>query len=70
METQMLTFVTTLNKDTMDADLDAAVHAAELVAAKDRTCGILVTRTGYTSFTVETTPEVPFGLIYQKQDFR
>ena len=40
-----------------------------LVAAQDRTRGILVTRTGYTSFIVEMTADVPFGLIYEKQDF-
>lgn len=69
METQLFAFVSTLNRDTMDADLDAAVHAAEAVAAQDRTRGILVTRTGYTSFIVEVTADVPFGLIYEKQDF-
>lgn len=70
METQLLTFVTTLNPDTMDADLDAAVHTAEVVAAKERKYGILVTRTGYTSFTVEVSADVPFGLIYERADFQ
>lgn len=70
METQMLSFVTTLNRDTMDHDLDAAVHAAERLAAADGTRGILVTRLGYTSFSVEVTADVPFGHIYEKQDFQ
>lgn len=69
METQTLTIVTTLNRDTMDTDLDAAVHAAEQIAAADGTRGILVTRLGYTSFSVEVTADVPFGNIYEKQDF-
>lgn len=65
----MLTFVTTLNRDTMDADLDAAVHAAEQIAAARGTQGILVTRLGYTSFSVEVCSDVPFGHIYERQAF-
>lgn len=69
MESQLLTFVTTHNRDTMDGDLDAAVHAAAEIAAKDGTHGILVTRLGYTSFSVEVTADVPFGLVHERADF-
>lgn len=69
METHLRSIVTTLNSDTMDADLDAAVHAAEQFAAEDGIRGILVTRLGYTSFSVELTADVPFGQIHERQDF-
>jgi hypothetical protein len=51
------------------ADLDEAIHDAVerlLEAATEHKTGIMVTRLGVGRYTVQTHPEVPFGLIRQR----
>lgn len=42
-------------------ELDIAVNAAMQQAKKGGRCGILVTRTGYTTFSVALSAQVPYG---------
>lgn len=55
------------DRSTMELQLEEAVDAARLKAMQHRTCGILVTRHDYTRFTVELSPEVPFGITREHQ---
>lgn len=55
------------DRSTMEAQLEEAVSAARLQAMQERQRGILVTRHNYTRFTVELSPEVPFGVTREHQ---
>lgn len=58
--------VTTIDRQSMDAELDAAVAAVREQSIIDRQQGILVTRYAPGSFTVELSDEVPFGLTLER----
>ncbi|WP_426989300.1 hypothetical protein [Pseudarthrobacter sp. Y6] len=66
---ELLATITATTKTTLDDDLNTAVRAAELVAQCDGRRGVLVTRVDYASFTVELSPDVPYGFTYEKQRF-
>lgn len=66
---QLLATITATNKSMMDRELNTAIHAAEQLARSDGSRGILVTRVDYASFTVELSPDVPYGFTYEKQKF-
>lgn len=55
------------------AELDRRLEEAERImrthAMNNRRGGVLVTRTGLNSFTVEVSEDVPFGLTRQRQDW-
>ncbi|ALE07731.1 hypothetical protein AL755_10145 [Arthrobacter sp. ERGS1:01] len=65
----MLATITATNRTAMDEELNAAVHAATKRAIRDGRRGILVTRVDFASFTVELSPDVPYGFTYEKQRF-
>ncbi|WP_248762316.1 hypothetical protein [Pseudarthrobacter sp. SSS035] len=66
---QLLATITATSKTTMDRDLGAAIEAAEQLACDEGRRGILVRRLGYASYTVELSPDVPYGITYEKQEF-
>lgn len=51
------------------ADLDGAVAAAIESALSAGRHGILVTRLDYNRFTVSESPDVPFGVIYERDEW-
>lgn len=65
---ELLATVTATSKATMEIDLNAAIQAAEQRARWEGRRGILVTRVAHTRFTVELSPDVPYGYTYEKQD--
>lgn len=65
-ETQLVATITATDKSTLDDDLNRAVEAAQKIASGQGRIGILVTRFGFSSFTVELSPEVPYGLTLER----
>ncbi|ASN19225.1 MULTISPECIES: hypothetical protein [Micrococcaceae] len=65
---ELLATVTATSKTTMEINLNAAIQAAEQRARNEGRCGILVTRLDYASYTVELSPDVPYGYTYEKHD--
>jgi len=63
--TELLATITPTSRETMDDDLNSAIHAATQRAMLDGRRGILLTRVDYGSFTVELTPDVPYGYTYE-----
>ncbi|MFD1214129.1 hypothetical protein ACFQ36_19035 [Arthrobacter sp. GCM10027362] len=53
--------ISATHPDEADEKLNAAVYELQLRARADRTRGILVTRIGAGRYTVELSPEVPYG---------
>ncbi len=51
------------------ADLDAAVETTIESALDAGRHGILVKRLGYNRFTVSESPDVPFGVIYEREEW-
>lgn len=58
--------VTIADRSAMETELEAAVSRARETAVKEQ-AGILVTRNGPTTFTVEVSGEVPYGLTEEQQ---
>lgn len=54
---------------TLRAELDEAITFAERVASKWGTCGVLVTRLDYGRFTVAISPDVPYGITCEAQNW-
>ncbi|TAP43110.1 hypothetical protein [Arthrobacter sp. S39] len=65
---ELLATITVTSKTSMEQHLNAAVRAAEQRARHEGRRGILVTRVAHARFTVELSPEVPYGYTYEKQD--
>lgn len=59
--------VTALDRETLENDLNTAEEIARRRALQEGRCGILVTRHGYTSFTVAVSRDVPYGLTQERQ---
>jgi hypothetical protein len=59
--------LTVADRQSMDTELDAAVTAAKAHALAGRRHGILVTRLGVDTFTVDLSEAVPFGLTREHQ---
>ena len=66
---QPVTIVNADNPADLHEKLDAAVESALEIAIKQQH-GILVTQHGFGSFTVAVSPEVPFGVTAEKQEWR
>ncbi|MEV4952556.1 hypothetical protein [Paenarthrobacter nitroguajacolicus] len=65
---ELLATITATSKTTMENNLNAAIQAAEQRARDEGRRGVLVTRIAHARFTVELTPDVPYGYTYEKQD--
>ncbi|BCW35005.1 hypothetical protein StoSoilA2_10610 [Arthrobacter sp. StoSoilA2] len=65
---ELLATVTATNKSTMEINLNAAIQEAERRARHEGRRGILVTRVAHAHFTVELSPEVPYGYTYERKD--
>jgi hypothetical protein len=65
---ELLATITVTSKTSMEHHLNAAVREAEQRARREGRRGILVTRVAHTRFTVELSPEVPYGYTYEKQN--
>jgi hypothetical protein len=59
--------LTVADRQSMDAELDAAVTAAKAQALAGERYGILVTRHGVDKFTVALSEDVPFGMTREHQ---
>jgi len=59
--------LTVADRQSMDSELDAAVTAAAAFALAGKRHGILVTRIGADTFTVDLSEAVPFGLTREHQ---
>jgi hypothetical protein len=59
--------LTVADRESMDSELDAAVTAAKAYALAGQRYGILVTRLGANTFTVDLSETVPFGLTREHQ---
>lgn len=59
--------LTIADRQSMDAELDAAVTAAKAHALAEKRHGILVTRHSVDKFTVALSETVPFGLTREHQ---
>ncbi|MGJ3192889.1 hypothetical protein [Paenarthrobacter sp. FR1] len=64
---ELLATITATTKTTMEINLNAAIQEAEQRARDEGRRGILVTRLDYASYTVELSPDVPYGYTYEKQ---
>jgi hypothetical protein len=62
---QRSTTIMVKDADRRNTELTTAVTAAMELAARDKRCGILVTRHELSRFTVALTPEVPFGIVQE-----
>ncbi len=51
------------------ARLDDAITLVESMARKEGRCGVLVTRHDYGRFSVTISPEVPYGITQEVQDW-
>ena len=54
------------DRKSLDLELDRAVDNAIVAALERRENGILVTRHSHDSFTIELSPEVPFGTTLER----
>jgi hypothetical protein len=58
--------ITAHDPQTLENDLNSAVETALEYAMKECRHGILVTRHGYTSYTVAVSRDVPFGQTHER----
>jgi hypothetical protein len=65
--TDFIAEITATRASTLDHELNTAVDKAREKAVKEGRHGILVTRHGHSFFTVELSPEVPYGLTQERQ---
>jgi hypothetical protein len=65
--TELIAEITATRASTLEHELNTAVDKAREKAMTDGRHGILVTRHGYSSFTVELSPEVPYGLTQERE---
>lgn len=68
-ETGLPIQISVSERASMELDLDTAVHLAIRLAMKEGLQGVLVTRHNYTSFTVDLSNSVPYGLTRERQEF-
>jgi hypothetical protein len=61
--------VTVTDRASMERRLDEAVNVLRSLAIHEGRRGILVTRHGYGSFTVDLSDAVPVGLTHEHQDW-
>jgi hypothetical protein len=61
--------ITATDRAGLDRQLDEAVATTRTKAMHERRRGILVTRHGYDTFTVDLSDAVPFGLTREHQDW-
>ena len=54
--------------ETVQRQLESAVEEARLVAMACKRYGILVTRHSQNTFTVAISPEVPYGMTYERDN--
>ncbi|UVJ38632.1 hypothetical protein [Arthrobacter sp. CJ23] len=66
MRQQIVADIIVTNPTQRDIELNMAVQMAAECAAEDKRQGILVTRHDFSRFTVALTPDVPFGLIRER----
>jgi hypothetical protein len=64
--TRLITEFRTTCRTDMENRLKAAVEAAHGDQLTDRTGGVLVTRHDFGHFSVAISPEIPYGLVYEK----
>jgi hypothetical protein len=61
--------ITGTEASSVRAELEEAINLAESVAREQGTCGVLVTRHDYGRFSVTISPEVPYGVTQESQDW-
>lgn len=69
MEHDLPLTLTVTDRAAMDHELDAAVSLVRKKALHERTRGILVTRRGSDTFTIDLSETVPFGTTREHQDW-
>jgi hypothetical protein len=61
--------VVAANAADLQADLDAAVEQAHLLALQEGGYGVVVTRRSYTEFTVSHSADVPYGTTLEREQW-
>lgn len=65
--TALIAEIAATEVSTLEAELNNAVEKARAKAEQEGRHGILVTRHGHSRFTIEISPEVPYGLTQERQ---
>lgn len=65
--TDLIAEIAATPASTLEDELNTAVDKARAKAMTKGRHGILVTRHGYNFFTVELSPEVPYGLTQERE---
>lgn len=64
---RLIVEITATEATTLDGEITNAVDAARAKAEQEGRHGIMVTRYGHTRFTIEISPEVPYGVTQERQ---
>lgn len=65
--TGLIAEITATEASTLEDEINNAVEEARAKAEREGQHGILVTRHGHSRFTIEISPEVPYGLTQERQ---
>lgn len=52
----------------LQEQLDTAHHAVRSLAVSGRRHGVLITRHGHDTYTLAVSPDVPYGMTYERED--
>lgn len=64
---RLIAEITATGATTLEDEITNAVDEARAKAEREGLHGVLVTRHGHTRFTIEISPEVPYGMTQERQ---